>query len=192
MMLNLKVNRNEFAQALKTLDKFIKPNKSGEAIFFFENNKLNIQLGGVRTQASAEGTWSGQARVPNSRLIHLWKGLPEDDPLIVRVEGGYIYIGGFAISCVWQGSEGKLIELPLDPPFSLVLSLPLKYSEDDISRSGLANVVLRAEKHRDSLVAQCVKLLSPLEVTTADIRRMIDESLRRKYEILRKNSSNSP
>lgn len=182
MTASLKVNRSDLARALKVLRKFIKPKQREEAVLSFENGLLSIELVGAGAKVPAEGEWPGQARIASGAVLGFARALPKDDPLPLRVDEGRFYLAGLSVPCSWQDSERKKIQLILDPPIHVILGLRMRYSDEEITQSGLMKTVQQAEERRDGLVKQASKLLEPLGVTPTDLQPLVDECVRRKNE----------
>lgn len=179
----LKVDRYQLSQALKNLSKFAKPKQQTEAIVAFDGDAMTIDLAGMTVRASAEGTWSGEARVNVWFLLGIATGLPPGETLSISVEDGKLRISGsstgFSAPCTWQEAGSNVIRLPMNPTFPMVLALRLSRTESEIARSGLKETVEAAEKRRDRLIAQAAMVLEPLGVRPADLRRVVDEAIAR-------------
>ena len=183
MTASLKVNRADFAKALKILRKFIKPKQREEALLSFENGMLSIEIVGMEAKVPAEGAWSGQVRIPCAAVRAFSQALPEDDPLHLRLAEERFFVAGLSVPCSWQDSEKQKIQLPLDPPIHVILGLRIKYTDEEITQSGLMKTVQLAEERRDGLIKQASKVLQSLGVTLSDLRRVVDECIRRKNEV---------
>jgi len=55
----------------------------------------------------------------------------------------------------------------------------VKYSEEEITKSGLAKVVADAREKRDELIDRTARILEPLGITWEQLRRFVDEKVRR-------------
>ena len=55
----------------------------------------------------------------------------------------------------------------------------MKYSEEEITKSGLAKVVADAREKRDELIDRTARILEPLGITWEQLRRFVDEKVRR-------------
>jgi hypothetical protein len=175
----LTVNRQELAQGLQLLHKFVRTPEQLEAVFSFGDGLLSIQMDGMTVSAAAEGGWNGEARVSSIAMLSLAGGLPEADPLRVWVEENRLHVGSFSAPCVWQESGGSRIDWPINPSLSEALRLRFHHTDEEIARSGLASVVEAAEREQDRRIAQAAAILVPLGVGAADLRRMVDESLKK-------------
>lgn len=186
MTLNLEVKREALVDGLRTLRKFVRAAQGGEAILSFENGLLSIEFGDVAAQAPAEGNWPGKARVPGLALLQLESSLPADDPVTFQGGPERVSAGKWSTPCHWdeaiQQPNRPLIELPPNPPLTMILGLPHRYSDQEIARSGLDLMVRMAEQRRDTLIAQASALLQPLGVDLGDLRRVVEECVRRKSE----------
>ena len=86
-------------------------------------------------------------------------------------------IGSLSLTCVWQSKDSAKIFLPLNAPPPVILSAALKYSQEEITRSGLAKVVASAEEKRDDLLDRASKILEPLGITWEELSRFVDEQV---------------
>src|SRR5262245_11615441 len=129
------VNRNEFAAALGTLKRFVR-RTDVEAILTFDDDRLSIDVNGITVRASGIGSLQGQAYVFWYSLLGLATIMPEGDSILIKVEAGYLMIGGTTmIRCTWQESILKLIEHPMDAPLLMTLRLKDKYTDEQLVRS---------------------------------------------------------
>lgn len=174
------IARDELLKALKSISKFIKPKKFPEALISFKDNLLIIEAGGVDVEVPAEGNWTGQARIQSSALITISKQMPTDDPISIRVEANRLYISRFATLCIWKEKAIRNIVLPMDAPITMILSLALKYSQEEIENSGLMASLKLAEEKRDRLIDRALDVLQPLDLDYSDLKSAIDLSLKQK------------
>jgi hypothetical protein len=180
MRYELKVNRSELFEGLEVLRKTVKKLKQNvDAVLTYRNGMLEVYLNGVEVKASAEGSLPGMTRIPSTQAIKLSKVLPNDDPLTIALEGERLYIGSMSLPCIWHNAEPNPIELEIDPPITTLLGVKMKYSEDDIFKSGLSKAVSEAEAQRIMLTRRAANVLEPLGVRQADLERLIEETLRR-------------
>ena len=186
MTTSLEVNREALAQGLRLLRKFVRATQAGEAILSYGNGTLSIEFGETTAQAPAEGTWPGKARVPGLALLQLESTLPPTDPVSFQAGKDRLSVGKWSTPCHWEDeaeqSSGPVIQLPANPPLTLILGLPQRYSDQDIARSGLDLMVRMAEQRRDTLIAQAAAILQPLGVDLIDLRRVVGECVKRKNE----------
>lgn len=176
----LEVNRAELVEGLEKLRKLVKkPKPHMEAVFSFEEGNLVVFLNGVSIFASAEGSLPGMARISGIRAISLSKAIPTDDPLTVALEEGRLSFGSLSIPCTWHDVEPNPIQLPIDPPLTVMLGVRMKYSEDEIFKSGLSKPVGEAEAQRNMLIRRAANALEPLGVHISDVERLVDDTLRR-------------
>jgi len=131
---------------------------------------------GVRV--SAEGTWPGQATAVGRILLDI--KLSPEDPLPVWVDDGMLHLGSFYLPCRWDPDEVVAVELPLDASFAEVISLPLRFTEEQIAQSGLANAVRDATERRDRLVRRACSILEPFGITPPELVELLDQYLHRR------------
>jgi hypothetical protein len=175
----LTVDRSELIPVLKSIGKIVKRSETGEAVLYREDDMLKIALPGVEVGVAAEGHWPGRARIPAQFLLVLARVPPDGDPVHFRVEKGRLRINSSATACVWKEDTDSPIELPLNPPFTMLLSVAYHYTPDDILRAGLQDNVASAEQRRDTLIGQALAILSEFGVTHAELRTLVDEKMRR-------------
>ncbi len=190
---SLEVNRKQLLQAFRQI-KAVKGFQGQPAKVTYTDGQLKISFGGCSFSADATGTWTGEVEVPDTFIRQVAKApLSGKGPVTVATDGKTFRIEGIVIDCRWNALVYPRIELPLDAPTVEVLSLPRKYSADDIERSGLTNRVRQAEQERDTILKEAEALLEkaakvlwplgfcgkkPLGIDGADLQRMLEERLR--------------
>ena len=179
MTISLTVPRNELVEALKLLRKHAKKKGAGEAILSYESGMLTIQISGVVARAEAHGDWSGEARIPGKLLALLGSSPPPGDPVEFSVTKDSLHIGSLSFPCVWQQKDAASILLPLDAPLPVILITALKYSQEQITKSGLSKVIANAEEKRDELIGRAAKVLKPLGISREELGRFVNEQVRR-------------
>jgi hypothetical protein len=174
------VNRAEFSEVLARIASQGKTAETANVSVTCEDNSLLFCLPGIELRAAAQGNWHGQVLLPVRTLISLASApLPDGDPLVLSVEGNTLHLGTLRLSCRWEPTPRKLIELPLNPQLRTLLRIPIAYSEDDIRRSGLSEVITKALQEKDEVAEQACGILKPLGVRPDDLRRLVEESIRR-------------
>jgi hypothetical protein len=173
---SVSASRGELHAALRTLARFVKKReRTADAVLTFAADTLVISAPGGEVTVPATGAWVGEVRVPASFLLGLAARLPVADPLPLRVAAGRLHVGNVSARCVWQPRGEAGIELPLDPPFRMVLAVGLRHSPEEIVRSGLKGLVEKAQERRDALVRRAAEVLAPLGVVPDDLQEMVDE-----------------
>jgi hypothetical protein len=175
----LKVNRKELLDGLIRLKKAAKPKKNMDAVLSFENGNFVVFINGVSIEATAEGQFPGLVRIPAAQAITLAKVLPPEDPLTVTHDEKRLYIGTFSMGCVFHNVEPNPIQLPIDPPFTLLLGLPLQYTDEQIFQSGLSKPFEEAQRRRKLLTTKAVNLLQEFGISRAEVEKLIEESITR-------------
>ena len=168
-------NRNELAEAFKTLQKFLKRRTDIEAVLTFDNDRLAIDANGITVRASGTGSLHGQAYVNWRSLVGLATIMPEGDAVLIKVETSQLIIGTTMIPCVWQESIIELIEHPMDAPPLMALRLKDKYTDEEIVRSGLLEKVWEAERQMEEMIVQAAAILGPLGVDASDVRKLVQD-----------------
>jgi hypothetical protein len=170
----------DFNTALRTLAKFVKKReRTADAVLTLVDVELVIPVPGGAASVSAEGPWPGEVRVSASFLLGIATRLPEVDPLPVCVEAGRLRVANVSAKCVWQPLAEQRIELPLDPPFRTVLAVGLRYSAEEIVRSGLKRLLEKAQERRNNLIRRAAETLAPLGVHALDLESIVDEAILR-------------
>jgi hypothetical protein len=186
---SLLVSQAELTQALKPFAKLAKSKQVGEAILMFASGQLHLYFTGMDTWASAEGAWNGQARVKCDALCRLAKVPPVKDPVVIHVDGDRINIGGSFMPCVWEpvaprdlftAEAGVPIQAPINPNLSLLVSMMLDFTDEEIVKSGLADHICKARTRKETLISRAAHELAELEITRVDLRKLVDERLRGK------------
>lgn len=182
----LEVSRAELRAALEMLHKFANARGAGHALVGFESGALVIRLGGVRVDAPARGSWPGEAAVPGAFLANFHESLPPGDPVTVLVDRERLRIGPFAVRCTWLPRIEPRITLPVDARLPHVLRLPLEYAREEIERSGLGDVLARAEAERDSILEKAAVVLEPFEIPDHALRAFVEGYLRYRFGLGRR------
>jgi hypothetical protein len=85
----LEVSRSELVQALKIVSR-VMGEYSGAAELTFDDGYLSVEADNTSAKASASGNWPVPIFVGALWVRRLAKRLPDNDPLILRVEHGRI------------------------------------------------------------------------------------------------------
>jgi hypothetical protein len=173
----LQVNRAELVEGLTNLRKAVKRTVM-DAVFTYEKDKLIVFLDGVQIEAAAVGKFPGMVRIPGTKALSLSQVLPKDDPLTIAHDEQRLFIGTFSMPCTWHDVEPKPIQLPMDAPLPVLLGLPLKYSDQGVFQSGLANPLAEAIRKRKMLVTKAANALEPLGVKRGEVEKLVDEVVR--------------
>ena len=81
--------------------------------------------------------------------------------------------------CVWHNVEPNPIQLPIDPPLTLLLGLRLKFTDKEIFQSGYSNPLGEAEHKRKMLITKAANALEPLGVKRAEVEKLVGETVKR-------------
>jgi hypothetical protein len=79
---------------------------------------------------------------------------------------------------VVQAVPGFPIDLPLDAPPVVVLSVAYHHTPTDIAKAGLSVKVAEAEDFREAKIAQALIPLHEFGVTWQELRQLVDEKMR--------------
>ena len=175
----VKVNRKELLDGLVLLRKTAKPKNNMEALISFEKGTFIVFINGVSVEASASGEFPGLVRIPAIKATELSKVLPSEDPLTIAHDQQRLFIGSFSMSCSWHNVEPIPIQLPMNPPFTVLLGLPMKYSTEQIFQSGLTRSHDEAERRRKMLTTKAFNLLREFEVSRTEVEELVAKAIRR-------------
>ena len=171
------VQRKDLLEAFRPL-RLVKNRKDvPEAIVSMEGDTLCFSVIGMSTYANAEGSWTGEVRIPGAFLLALAKMPPPGDPVVVAVREGRLHFGALSTACVEQASWKSEIPLPLDPSLSELLRLRYLYTAERIERAGLKIRVEDAHDRAAKLLGQAAKSLAPLDITREDLRDLLVKKL---------------
>jgi hypothetical protein len=189
----LQVSRSELAQALKIVAR-VMGEYSGSVELTFEDGQLSVEAANTSAKASAAGNWPAPIFVGALWVRRLAKTLPEDDPLILRVEHGRIYLDRYSEPCALVAAElGLKPERPqideqriINEAMRLLKPLHIKRSEleaviSDVRARGPASWSPE-DRHMVSVVAKAWTLLAPLGTETPDLRRLVELAVRNAWK----------
>ena len=195
----LEVSRADLAQALKIVARVV-AKSSVDASFRFEDGCLSIEADNTVVDAPARGTWPLPIFVGASWVRRLAKRMPAGDPILLRVDAGWLYANRYSEPCAWAPREQPAptgTPAPTEPPKIdenlLILESARILKPLRIRRSHLEELVSEArargsaswtqeEKRMIALVAKAWVLLAPLGVETTDLRRLVDTAVRNAWK----------
>jgi hypothetical protein len=184
----LLISRREFSNALKTLSRS-KAKSTIEASLQVEDGCLCIEVGETSAALPARGDWPEKIFVEANWVRRLAKRLPAGDPIRLRVEDERVYVNRYSEPCSTASSHpaadiaADIDEQPLILEAAQILK-PLRLTRADLAAAVAAArargpASWRAEDRK--MTAQIAKawiLLAPLGVETADLRRLVDQTVR--------------
>lgn len=180
-MFSLSVPAREFVAALKKLGKLVNARDATLAAFGYEDGRLTITVGGATVSVPATGEWTSPIEAPASFLLGLAKLPPTGaGDVSIRQDGGRLHIGNTSVPASVPPENVARIDLPLGTPLSGILALPLRYTADEIARSGLAGRLREAEEKRDAQLEKAADALMPLGVDVKQLRAWYDAWLQEK------------
>jgi len=188
------VNRAEFREALRFIKQYLPPKRKKVDIYLaYEAGKLVVQIGPLAATAEAQGTWEGVARCSPLVVLALLQGLPDMEQIPVQVEhGNRLRVGHLTFECEWDTSPDRPIQLPLNATLSTVLSLPYRYSQDEIDRAGLTFVLRDAEKKRNTALNKAAEALKPLDISRDEVFAWVERRLKRMVAPIEEQTDNLP
>src|SRR5690606_3494285 len=98
----LQVPRGVFVEELRRMFKILGRRKAGEALLVQDVDRLLIRIGGAECALPAEGIWSGEARAASGLLRTIARVPPNQDPLVIAVRDGRLWIANSSTPCRWQ------------------------------------------------------------------------------------------
>lgn len=183
MRYELIVDRKQLLDGLTLLRKAAKPKQNMEAVFTFHDGNLNILANGVSVEAAAEGTFPGRVCIPAVQIIKLAELARMENRLAVAHDKKRLYVGIISIPCTWHDAKPKPIQLPMDAPATVLLALPLRYTQQQILQSGLSKRLAEAQLHRDQLITKALNFLQELGVAQIDIEELVTKSIKRMNDL---------
>lgn len=165
-MAHLEVQRDELTQALRTLRRVMKPTSHKELVLTLENKQLVIACVGASTAINASGRWAGSVTVSSQSLLPLGRLPSDSDPIRLEVRDGRLRIGKLSVPCKWNESKDPQIELPLNPPLPLLLSLARAYSASEIANQGgdVAKLIDSATRRANQIITDVHRSLAPFGI----------------------------
>jgi len=169
------VDRAKLLHALAVLKK-IGLKQRAQALFWFGDGELWIEMEGASVSVPASGQWKGQGRVAGHYLCHL--ALPKSGgPVRIRREEKGLAIEDYVLSCAWQVPVAYPIELPIGAELLATLRAIHGRTEEEIERSGLRLVARGARERQAKLIRKAAGVLKPLGIDTQDIRELVERQL---------------
>ena len=148
----------------------------------YDGGCLHIELGGMTVTPTATGKWSGQIRIPGSYIMALAKIPPSGDPVIVKVENGWIHFGPTSVKCKSQDSWSRVIELPMNATAADILTLHFQYSPEEIEASGYSKVVKETEAWAAGKIKKAAVELEKLHISEEVLREFVYARLKAGYK----------
>lgn len=174
-MAHLEVQRDDLTQALRTLRRVMKPTSHEKLVLTFENGQLVIACVGASTAIDASGRWTGSVTVSSRSLFSLGRPPSDSDPIRLEVQDGRLRIGKLSVPCKWNELKDPQIELPLNPPLLLLLSLARTYSATEIaSQSGdVAKLIGSATRRANQIISDVHRSLAPFGIPKAAVTEFV-------------------
>lgn len=169
----LEVPRGVFVEELRRMFKILGRRKAGEALLVQDVDRLLIRIGGAECALPAEGRWSGEARAASGLLRTIARVPPDQDPLVIAVRDGRLWIANSSTPCRWQPVGTATIEVPLNLNLREKLRLAYAHPPEALEQSGLASLVDDARAEVDKRIQAAAGHLAPLGVTATDLRLLV-------------------
>jgi hypothetical protein len=178
MSYNLEVRFEGSAKALAPLERAVK-GRNIEVTLSFDGENLDIEAVGVGQSFPATGSWPGTVIVRKEFLNVLKFSASRAQSLVLRVEGDRLWLGSATVPCAVQHTKAPEIFVPTNASLRYLLVLRAKHADAALSASGAMPLIVDAEARRDRLVAKAAELLAPMGVETADLRELVDQTVKR-------------
>lgn len=176
MKYELKLDRSELVNGLKRLRKTAKRKTKSDAVFTFEKGNFVVFLDGVSIEVAAAGAFPGMVRISGIKALNLAEILPTDDPLTIGLDRNKLFLGRtFSMPCIWHNVAPNPVQLPIDPSLPVLLAVSDKYSDEEISQSGLTDQLAKAEARAKGLITQAANILIPLGISRDQVQKLVDE-----------------
>jgi hypothetical protein len=189
----LDVSRSELAEALQLVARAM-GEYSGAVELTFGDGQLSVEAANTSAKASAAGSWPVPIFVGALWVRRLAKTLPEDNPLILRVEHGRIHLDRYSEPCALVAADlGLKPERPQIDEQQIINDSMRLLKPLHIKRSDLEALVSDAkargpaswspeDKQMVSIVAKTWVLLAPLGIETPDLRRLVELAVRNAWK----------
>lgn len=144
----LTVDRREFYRGLKRAAK-TGAARGQPAQLTYAQGELRVAYGGHAFTLPAEGNWSGEVTVAVELFRKMAKTpMPGGPRLEISVDGDEIRFDILIVPCQSSDQVQQRIELPLGCQPADVLALTQRHDAEELKRSGLAEIVAKAERKR--------------------------------------------
>jgi hypothetical protein len=187
----LEVGRASLTHALKIVAKAIGKD-TGEASLRFEDGQVSIEACGTVANAPANGVWPVPVFVRASWVRRLAQRMPPGDPVRLQIRDGRIYLERYSEPCTFTPTErpvdskgSQVHEEQLIQEAARILK-PLRIKRSDlvelVSETRTKGTWSPDEKRMTAIVARAWVLLAPLGIETADLRRLMEKTVRNAWK----------
>ena len=189
----LEIGRASLTHALKIVAKPLRKD-TGEASLRFEDGHVSIEAAGTVANSPANGVWPVPVFVRASWVRRLAQRMPPGDPVRLQIREGRIYLERYSEPCAFTPTEPSADSMgPQVNEERLILEAARILKPLRIKRSDLEELVAGArakgtatwstdEKRMTAIVAKAWVLLAPLGIETADIRRLMEKTVRNAWK----------
>jgi hypothetical protein len=146
------------------------------------NDEVELVMTGMSSTFPAEVQTGGYARIPYlafERLSLALKTLPAK-PLSLSIGPGQLKVGTFTFNhsgITLRPIGARIADLPVNPSLLDVLSLLVRFREEELEDSGLLPRVMEAQKEAADLIDSAASTLSPVGVTRQALSQFVQEQL---------------
>lgn len=177
----LRAGRADMLRALNLIWTVGQPRKTDQIILSYDGAYLHFDLCGMSTSVQAQGEWDCQIRAKPAFLLPLIHVPLQDEAWLIWAKDNRLHFGrSFSCPCFIQDPWQASIQLPLDNDDDMLLALGLKYSAQEIERSGLKHSVAKVEDLYASKVQAAAQSLARYGVKAEDIRAFVNKRLQAK------------
>jgi hypothetical protein len=190
---SLEIGRMSLTHAQKIVAKAIGKD-AGEASLRFEDGQVSIEAYGTVANSPANGVLPVPVFVRASWVKRLAQRMPPGDPVHLQIREGRIYLERYSEPCTFTPTESpmdskgpQVNEERLIREAARILK-PLRIKRSDLEElvSGTRTKGTATwspdEKRMTAIVARAWVLLAPLGIETADIRRLMEKTVRNAWK----------
>ena len=191
MSQELLVQDSEFTKAIKNLVGGASKNLQATARLSFREGMLELSLAEMSVRLPADGEWPPQVFLAGQGLKNLGTGKAGKGSAPLGYDGEKVSWGDVSVKALGEDDPNQeapsdeigkgAIRLPANPPWDMVLSIRLRYSDDELMKSGLASLYMEAEEKRDLAMVKALKALEPLNISEQELRAFVDDTIRARY-----------
>jgi hypothetical protein len=173
------LKRNDFVEAGSLLLRLAKPKNGEEALLFYEDGRLVIDLGGMSSGVPTHGSWLSGVRTSAVFILSLFRVPPEEEEIVVSFDGTRLKVGNSSMdaSATSLATEGRT--LPMDLTDAQLLAWSINLSDGELQEAGYEVAVKSAWIKSEEQIAKAVKPLERYGISKDDLREMLTRKLQR-------------
>jgi hypothetical protein len=176
----LTVGRGDLADGMEIATVGVRKGKPGTLRFSFDGVLLQLTGPGASKVVAADGDWPAAVTVDAAIMQQVATRLPNQDPLILKVENNRLYIGGFSVGAEIADIAPPPVDLPIDHSSADIMVALAKLGEPRVIGTIGRIAVEKAKRELDGKVLAAVRHLSPYGVKSADIEPVVHQAIKRR------------